>query len=153
MNLKTMTLWRIAFMMLAAFYLASCKPSARQTAADAEPPTDSTEVTTGTLRLAIADKHLATLDNIVQARIVNPTDTTVEYGKEYHIERETADGWQEVPWSDDYGWNLVGYGVKPHSSTMQGTTAQIDFFHLAPGHYRLSKEVGGEILSNGFYID
>ena len=36
-------LWRIAFMMLAAFSLASCKPSARQTAADAEQPTDSTE--------------------------------------------------------------------------------------------------------------
>ena len=151
--MKTMKIWRIIFMMLAAFSLASCKPSARQTTADAEPPTDSTEVTTGTLRLAIADKHLATLDNIVQASIVNPTDTTVEYGEEYHIERETADGWQEVPWSDDYGWNLVGYGVKPHSSTMQGTAAQIDFFHLAPGHYRLSKEVGGEILSNGFYID
>ena len=35
--MKTMKLWRIAFMMLAAFSLASCKPSARQTAADVEP--------------------------------------------------------------------------------------------------------------------
>ncbi len=38
-----MKLWRIAFMMLAAFYLASCKPSARQTVADAAQPMDSTE--------------------------------------------------------------------------------------------------------------
>ena len=41
-----MKLWRIAFVMLAAFSLASCKPSARQTAADAEQPTDSTEAVT-----------------------------------------------------------------------------------------------------------
>ncbi len=41
-----MKLWRIAFMMLAAFSLASCKPSARQTAADAEQPTNSTEAVT-----------------------------------------------------------------------------------------------------------
>ena len=34
--MKTKKIWRIAFMMLAAFSLASCKPSARQTAADVE---------------------------------------------------------------------------------------------------------------------
>lgn len=45
-DMKTMKLWRIALMMLAAFYLASCKPSARQTTADAEQPTDSTEAVT-----------------------------------------------------------------------------------------------------------
>ncbi len=39
--MKTMQLWRIAFMMLAAFSLASCKPSARQTTADAEQPTNT----------------------------------------------------------------------------------------------------------------
>ena len=44
--MKTKKIWRIAFMMLAAFSLASCKPSARQTAADAEQPTDSTEAVT-----------------------------------------------------------------------------------------------------------
>ncbi len=40
--MKTKKIWRIAFMMLAAFSLASCKPSARQTTADAEQTTDST---------------------------------------------------------------------------------------------------------------
>ena len=38
--MKTMKLWRIAFMMLAAFSLASCKPSVRQTTADTEQPVD-----------------------------------------------------------------------------------------------------------------
>ena len=33
--MKTKKIWRIAFMMLAAFYLASCKPSARQAMVDA----------------------------------------------------------------------------------------------------------------------
>ena len=44
--MKTMKLWRIAFMMLAAFSLASCKPSARQTLVDAGQSTDSTEAVT-----------------------------------------------------------------------------------------------------------
>ena len=63
-----MKLWRIAFMMLAAFYLASCKPSARQTTADAEQPTDSTEAVTSadTLRLVITDKHLAQTDFLIR---------------------------------------------------------------------------------------
>ena len=41
--MKTKKIWRIALMMLAAFSLASCKPSARQTAADAELRTRSTQ--------------------------------------------------------------------------------------------------------------
>ena len=59
--MTTMKIWRIAFMMLAAFSLASCKPSARQTAAAAEPPTDSTEAVTSadTLCLVITVKHLS----------------------------------------------------------------------------------------------
>ena len=63
--MTTMKLWRIAFMMLAAFSLASCKPSARQTAADAEQPTDSTEAVTSadTLCLVITDKHLSQTDS------------------------------------------------------------------------------------------
>ena len=67
-KMKTMKLWRIAFMMLAAFSLASCKPSARQTTADAEQPTDSTEAVTSadTLRLVITDKHLAQTDFLIR---------------------------------------------------------------------------------------
>ena len=67
-EMKTMKIWRIAFMMLAAFSLASCKPSARQTTADAEQPTDSTEAVTSadTLRLVITDKHLAQTDFLIR---------------------------------------------------------------------------------------
>ena len=59
--MKTKKIWRIAFMMLAASSLASCKPSARQTTADAEQPTDSTEAVTSadTLRLVIIDKSIS----------------------------------------------------------------------------------------------
>ena len=63
-----MKLWRIALMMLAAFYLASCKPTARQTVADAEQPTDSTEAVNSadTLRLVIADKRLSQSDSVIR---------------------------------------------------------------------------------------
>jgi len=55
--MKTKKIWRIAFMMLAAFSLASCKPSARQTAADAEQPTDSTEAVTSADAQSISTAH------------------------------------------------------------------------------------------------
>ena len=104
MNMKTMKLWRIAFMMLAAFSLASCKPSARQTAADAEQPTDSTEAVTSadTLRLVITDKHLAQTDSLIRrtlrlpldsitVEIVNNTESTCITGEAYTIEQRVND--------------------------------------------------------------
>ena len=77
--MKTMKLWRIAFMMLAAFSLASCKPSARQTVADAEQPTDSTEAVTSadTLLLVIADKGLSQTDSITLRTLKLPLDSIV----------------------------------------------------------------------------
>ena len=91
-------------MMLAAFSLASCKPSARQTAADAEQPTDSTEAVTsaGTLRLVITDKHLSQTDSLIRrilrlpldsitVEIVNNTESTCITGEAYTIEQRVND--------------------------------------------------------------
>lgn len=83
------------FLLIAIIIVASCKPSAQQTAADAEQPTGST----------VAVTNAASVLSTVAAH---------------------------------------------DSATVYGHISQL---HLTPGHYRLSKEVGGEILSNGFYID
>ena len=58
----------IITVLIAALAFASCKPSARQTAADAEQPTDSTEAVTSadTLRLVITDKHLSQTDSLIR---------------------------------------------------------------------------------------
>jgi len=55
---------KLLFLLIAALVFASCRPTAQQTAADAEQPTDSTEAVTSadTLRLVITDKHLAQTD-------------------------------------------------------------------------------------------
>jgi uncharacterized lipoprotein YajG len=59
---------KLLFLLIAALAFASCKPSARQTAADAEQPTDSTEAVTSadTLRLVITDKHLSQTDSLIR---------------------------------------------------------------------------------------
>ena len=150
--MKTMKLWRIAFMMLAAFSLASCKPSARQTTADAEQPTDSTETVTSadTLRLVIIDKSISQTDSVVQARIINPNDYDVNYGQEYTIERETDGHWQQVPFPKDFGFTSVLSTVAAHdTTTIYGHLAQ---FRLTPGHYRLCKPIAGKTLSDDFFI-
>ena len=77
----------LLFLLIVALAFASCRPTARQTVADAEQPTDSTEAVTSadTLRLVIADKSLSQTDSVVQARIINPNDYDVSYGQEYTI--------------------------------------------------------------------
>ena len=59
---------KLLFLLIATLAFASCKPSARQTVADAEQPTDSTEALTSadTLRLVITDKHLAQTDFLIR---------------------------------------------------------------------------------------
>ena len=122
--MKTKKIWRIAFMMLAAFSLASCKPSARQTTADAEQPTDSTETVTSadTLRLVIIDKSISRTDG----------------------------HWQQVPFPKDFGFTSVLSTVAAHdTTTIYGHLAQ---FRLTPGHYRLCKPIAGKTLSDDFFI-
>ena len=139
-------------MMLAAFYLASCKPSARQTVADEKQPTDNTEAATSadTLRLVIIDKSISRIDSVVQARIINPNDYDVSYGQEYAIERETDGHWQQVPFPKNFGFASVLSTVAAHgSATVYG---HIGLLHLTPGHYRLTKQIDGRTLSDDFYI-
>ena len=76
-----MKLWRITFALLAAFSLASCRPTARQAVADAEQPTDNTEAVTNadTLRLVIADKSISRIDSLTRRTLRLPLDSiTVE---------------------------------------------------------------------------
>ncbi len=150
--MKTKKIWRIAFMMLAAFSLASCRPTARQAVADAEQPTDSTEALTSadTLRLVIINKSISRIDSVVQARIINPNDYDVSYGQEYAIERETDGHWQQVPFPKNFGFASVLSTVAAHdSATVYG---HIGLLHLTPGHYRLTKQIDGRTLSDDFYI-
>ena len=140
------------FLLIAALAFASCRPTARQTVADAEQPTDSTETATSadTLRLVITDKSISRIDSVVQARIINPNDYDVSYGQEYTIERETDGHWQLVPFPKNFGFTSVLSTVAAHgSATVYG---HIGLLHLTPGHYRLTKQIDGRTLSDDFYI-
>ena len=104
---------KLLFLLIATLAFASCRPTARQTAADAEQPTDSTETVTSadTLRMVIIDKSISRSDSVVQARIINPNDYDVNYGQEYTIERETDGHWQQVPFPKNFGfgWFILLY--------------------------------------------
>ena len=143
---------KLLFLLIAALAFASCRPTARQAVADAELPTDSTEAATSadTLRLVIIDKSISRIDSVVQARIINPNDYDVNYGQEYAIERETEGHWQQVPFPKNFGFTSVLSTVAAHdSATVYG---HIGLLHLAPGHYRLTKQIDGRTLSDDFYI-
>jgi len=154
-----MKLWRIAFVMLAAFSLASCKPSARQTTADAEQPTDSTEAVTSadTLRLVITAKHLSQTDSLIRrtlklpvdsivVEVINNTDSTCVTGEAYAIEQRVNDVWTILhikPRKDGavYAFNDIGYELAPHSTRLFTIHVEPDKYDFERGlEYRIAKE-------------
>ena len=165
--MKTKKIWRIAFMMLAAFSLASCKPSARQTTADAEQPTDSTEAVTSAdaLRLVITDNHLAQTDSLIRrtlrlpldsitVEIVNNTESTCITGEAYTIEQRLNDEWTVLsikPRKDGavYAFNDIGYELAPHSTRLFTIHVDSDKYDFERGReYRIVKELSKSRQSN-----
>ena len=152
-------LWRIALMMLAAFYLASCKPSARQTTADAEQPTYSTEAVTSadTLRMVITDKSLSQTDSVIRrtlklpldsivVEMMNNTDSTCMTGEAYTIEQQVNDVWTILhikPRKDGavYAFNDIGYELAPHSTRLFTIHVDSDKYDFERGQeHRIVKE-------------
>lgn len=165
--MKTKKIWRIAFMMLAAFSLASCKPSARQTTADAEQPTDSTEAVTSadTLCLVITDKHLSQTNSLIRrtlrlpldsitVEIVNNTESTCITGEAYTIEQRVNDVWTILPIKPRkdgavYAFNDIGYELAPHSTRLFTIHVDSDKYDFERGQeYRIVKELSKSRQSN-----
>ena len=157
--MKTMKLWRIAFMMLAAFSLASCKPSARQTLVDAGQSTDSTEAVTSadTLRMVIIDKSISRIDSLtrrtlrlpldsITVEIVNNTESTCITGEAYTIEQRVNDVWTILPIKPRkdgavYAFNDIGYELAPHSTRLFTIHVESDKYDFERGQeYRIVKE-------------
>ena len=157
--MRTMKLWRIAFALFAAFSLASCRPTARQTVTDAEQPTDSTEAVTSadTLRLVITDKHLSQTDSLtrrtlrlpldsITVEIVNNTESTCITGEAYTIEQRVNDVWTILhikPRKDGavYAFNDIGYELAPHSTRLFTIHVEPDKYDFERGlEYRIAKE-------------
>ena len=145
-------LWRIAFMMLAAFSLASCRPTAQQALVDAEQTTDSTEAVTSAanLRLVITDKHLAQTNSLMRrtlrlpldsitVEIVNYTESTCITGEAYTIEQQVNDEWTMLPIKPRkdgavYAFNDIGYELAPHSTRLFTIHVEPDKYDFERGH-------------------
>ena len=149
----------ISVMCAALLSLASCKPSARQTTADAEQPTDSIEAVTSadTLRLVITDKHLSQTDSLtrrtlrlpldsITVEIVNNTESTCITGEAYTIEQRVNDVWTILPIKPRkdgavYAFNDIGYELAPHSTRLFTIHVEPDKYDFERGQeYRIVKE-------------
>ena len=150
---------RLLFLLIAALAFASCRPTAQQTVADAEQPTDSTEAVTSadTLRLVITDKHLSQTDSLIRrtlrlpldsitVEIVNNTESTCITGEAYTIEQRVNDVWTVLsikPKKDGavYAFNDIGYELAPHSTRLFTIHVEPDKYDFERGlEYRIAKE-------------
>ncbi len=147
------------FLLIATLAFASCKPSAQQTVADAEQPTDSTEAVTSadTLRLVIADKNLSQTDSVIRrtlrlpldsitVEIVNNTESTCITGEAYTIEQRVNDVWTILPIKPRkdgavYAFNDIGYELAPHSTRLFTIHVEPDKYDFERGlEYRIANE-------------
>ena len=150
---------KLLFLLIAALELASCRPSARQTVADAEQLTDSSEVMTSadTLLLVIADKGLSQTDSITRrtlklpldsivVEMMNNTNSTCITGEACTIEHRVNDEWTVLPIKPRkdgtvYAFNDIGYELAPHSTRLFIVHVEPDKYDFDRGHeYRIAKE-------------
>ena len=158
---------KLLFLLIATLAFASCRPSARQTAADAEQPTDSTEAVTSadTLRLVITDKSLSQTDSVIRrtlrlpldsitVEIVNNTESTCITGEAYTIEQRVNDVWTILPIKPRkdgavYAFNDIGYELAPHSTRLFTIHVDSDKYDFERGReYRIVKELSKSRQSN-----
>ena len=150
---------KLLFLLIAALAFASCRQTARQTVADAEQPTDSTEAVTSadTLRLVITDKSLSQTDSVIRrtlklpvdsivVEVINNTDSTCVTGEAYAIEQRVNDVWTILhikPRKDGavYAFNDIGYELAPHSTRLFTIHVEPDKYDFERGQkYRIVKE-------------
>ena len=150
---------KLLFLLIAALAFASCRPTARQTVADAEQPTDSTEAlaSVDTLRLVITDKHLAQTDSLIRrilklpldsivVEMMNNTDYTCMTGEAYTIEQRVNGEWTVLPFKQRkdgavYAFNNIGYELAPHSTRLFTIYVNSDKYDFERGQeYRIVKE-------------
>ena len=150
---------KLLFLLIATLAFASCRPTARQTVADAEQPTDSTEAATSadTLRLVITDKSLSQTDSLIRrilklpldsivVEMMNNTDSTCMTGEAYTIEQQVNDVWTILhikPRKDGavYAFNDIGYELAPHSTRLFTIHVEPDKYDFERGQiYRIVKE-------------
>ena len=150
---------KLLFLLITALAFASCRPTARQTVADAEQPTDSTETVTSadTLRIVIADKSLSQTDTLIRrtlkfpvdsivVEMMNDTDSTCMTGEAYTIEQRVNDVWTILPIKPRKdgaicAFSDIGYEIAPHSSRLFTIHVDSDKYDFERGQeYRIVKE-------------
>ena len=150
---------KLLFLLIAALAFDSCRPTAQQTVADAEQPTDSTEAVTSAapLRMVITDKHLAQTDSLTRrtlrlpldsivVEMMNNTDSTCVTSESYTIEQRLNDEWTVLsikPKKDGavYAFNDIGYELAPHSTRQFTIHVEPDKYDFERGQkYRIVKE-------------
>ena len=158
---------KLFFLLIAALAFASCRPTARQTVADAEQPTDSTEAATSadTLRLVITDKSLSQTDSLIRrilklpldsivVEMMNNTDRTCMTGEAYTIEQRVNGEWTVLhikPRKNGavYAFNDIGYELAPHSTRQFTIHVEPDEYDFESGReYRIVKELSKSRQSN-----
>ena len=158
---------KLLFLLIAALAFDSCRPTAQQTVADAEQPTDSTEAVTSadTLRLVITDKHLSQTDSLIRrilklpldsitVEMVNNTESTCITGEAYTIEQRVNDVWTILPIKPRkdgavYAFNDIGYELAPHSTRLFTIHVEPDKYDFERGQkYRIVKELSKSRQSN-----
>ena len=158
---------KLLFLLITALAFASCRQTARQTVADAEQPTDSTEAVTSadTLRLVIADKSLSQTNSLIRkilklpldsivVEMMNNTDRTCMTGEAYTIEQRVNGEWTVLhikPRKNGavYAFNDIGYELAPHSTRLFTIHVEPDKYDFESGReYRIVKELSKSRQSN-----
>ena len=140
---------KIWLILAACLLLSGCGEKGAQQPEAAEE--ESAEVPAGlTMELEhqVYDPSLTSYTYLIE----NGTEQSVDFGEAYTLQRQTADGWEDLTMRENAGWEAIGYTLGP-GDTM-ALTCGFSLFEETPeaGEYRLVKEVGGSTLYAEFSL-
>ena len=113
---------------------------------------ESTYQPTGATNVAMTVSDVTPTGAVVTIRDDNPEPFV--YGEWFVIEQEKDGVWYEVKTKiTDYGFNEIGWLTDEQGELIMTVDWEWLYGKLSGGHYRILKEVGGQIISAEFLVE
>ena len=136
---------RLWICLLALLALAGCGGQESQETDAGEPPAEQ-EAPSGSFSLGLDtewDVYDPSVDTIWCILSYEGEGEPLEFGAEYRLEVQTDSGWEQVPFAEDTGWDLVQYTLEPNRQWAFACSLSLFDYGFTDGTYRVVKEVGG----------
>lgn len=151
MRKKKYALFLVSFSLIALFVLVTCSPNEEDSTMESSGSDSSSELEGVSMQTEQDSYPVGT--EVITVFLTNDSDEEYYYGKEFRIEQQTDNGWQEVLFEEEMAWIQIAIELTPGEQTEE--PIDLTFFEedLDPGQYRVVKQIDGVPVYAEFRIE